>query len=320
MSTTRALHHLARLTPRTTTTTLRTFTTTSTQHADLSALNARGNDTAPTYRKFQIEKPLNPHMTNTTSTIANEMPSIGKDNAPPELLTNVDPNFTPKDSKPENTARMTGGTQEGASKEGTNAELKVGEIEGGSFRVEPLRRTGEDANTMRARLLYQSRKRGTLESDLLLSTFADQNLASMSMPQLQQYDLFLDENDWDIYYWVTQEPTPTSMAYAEGAGPDFASPEAQGKASPTKAEKPSADSGPRAPAKGEWAQTVGTFKPAYRPVPARWKSSEVLSMLRKHVIDRSAGGVHVSEDGEMAERKGSGKGMQFMPELKNFDV
>ena len=33
------------------------------------------------------------------------------------------------------------------------AALEVGEIEGVEFKVEPLRRTGEDGNTMRARLL-----------------------------------------------------------------------------------------------------------------------------------------------------------------------
>lgn len=115
-------------------------------------LNDRGHENAAQHRKNQIEKPLNPHMTNTTSTIANEMPSIGKDKAPPEFISSVDPNFVPKDSTPENTERMTGGTQK-APKEGVNADLEVGEIEGGSFRVEPLRRTGEDVNTMRARLL-----------------------------------------------------------------------------------------------------------------------------------------------------------------------
>ena len=120
---------------------------------DFSALNARGNDTAAQYRKFQTEKPLNPHMTNTSSTISNEMPDVGSDAPPPELITNVDPDYTPKDAVPENTERMTGGTQKPAPEGGANAELKVGEIEGGSFRVEPLRRTGEDANTTRARLL-----------------------------------------------------------------------------------------------------------------------------------------------------------------------
>ncbi|KAK5164748.1 Succinate dehydrogenase assembly factor 2 mitochondrial [Saxophila tyrrhenica] len=286
---------------------------------DFSALNARGNDTAPDYRRFQKERPLNPHMTNTNSTISNEMPNLGADSPPPELITHVVSDYVPKDSRPENTERMTGGTQQPAPEGGVNAELNVGEIEGGSFRVEPLRRTGEDANTMRARLLYQSRKRGTLESDLLLSTFADQNLGNMTPKQLQQYDLFLDENDWDIYYWATQEPTPTSMAYAEGGGPDQASPEAQGKAP---------DGGPvsqtdgwrvGAPRSGEWAQTVGTFKPAYRPVPARWKNSEVLSMLRKHVIDRSAGGVHIAGGEEVKDESKQGGGLGFMPELRTFD-
>jgi len=41
---------------------------------------------------------------------------------------------------------------------------------------------------MRARLTYQSRKRGTLESDLLLSTFARDHLHSMSTEELREYD------------------------------------------------------------------------------------------------------------------------------------
>lgn len=169
----------------------------------------------------------------------------------------------------------------------------------------------------------QSRKRGTLESDLLLSTFADANLATMTPKQLQQYDLFLDENDWDIYYWVTQEPTPTSMVYAEGAGPEYAAPAAQGKSPPGK--KPT-DEWRTQDRVGEWAQTVGAFKPAYRPVPKRWKNSEILSMLRKHVKDRSAGGVH-EESSPGVDGKGlsqsvqgtGGGGLGFMPPLKNFD-
>lgn len=174
------------------------------------------------------------------------------------------------------------------------------------------------------RCIDQSRKRGTLESDLLLSTFADEHLGHMTPKQLQQYDLFLDENDWDIYYWATQEPTPTSMAYAEGAGPQHASPEAQGNEPSNSAEHApmnaeNNDVKPVAPAKGEWAQTVGTFKPAYRPVPQRWKNSEVLSMLRKHVVERSAGGIHVA-GGEELKKEGQGQGMGFMPELKNFDT
>lgn len=186
----------------------------------------------------------------------------------------------------------------------------------------------------------QSRKRGTLESDLLLSTFADANLGSMTLEQLRQYDLFLDENDWDIYYWTTQEPTPTSLEYAEGAGPDMATPAVQGGAMPGKTEQghgqqqtkqqQQQDQQVAPPREGEWAQTVGTFKPAYRPVPQRWKDSEILAMLRKHVKDRSAGGVlgegrdanggeGLAVDGSDRKKGGSGGGLGFMPNLRSFD-
>lgn len=133
----------------------RAFSISTTRGNEFEALNKRTNDTSETYRRFQIEKPLNPHLTNTTSTIANEMPSVGKDAAPPELIKHADKEFTPKDSVPKNTEKMTGGTQksEGADVSGANKELGVGEMEGAKFKVEPLRRTGEDPNTMRARLL-----------------------------------------------------------------------------------------------------------------------------------------------------------------------
>ncbi|KAJ8589345.1 DUF339-domain-containing protein, partial [Rhizopogon salebrosus TDB-379] len=72
----------------------------------------------------------------------------------------------------------------------------------------PIPRPGELKETMRARLVYQSRKRGTLESDLLLSTFARDHLQSMDEVELREYDKLLDEPDWDIYYWATESRTP----------------------------------------------------------------------------------------------------------------
>lgn len=168
----------------------------------------------------------------------------------------------------------------------------------------------------------QSRKRGILESDLLLSTFADTNLPKMTLKQLQQYDIFLDENDWDIYYWATQEPSPTSHETAEGGSADFATPAAQGKELDT-AETDGWRNG--APRSGEWAQTIGAFKPAYRPVPARWENSEILSMLRKHVTNRSAGGINeasatVGGEGFEQGPKIKGGGLGRMPEVQNFDI
>lgn len=61
------------------------------------------------------------------------------------------------------------------------------------------------------RLIYQSRKRGMLENDLLLSTFVDKYLKGLNENQTAQYDHLINgvTNDWDIYYWVTNvKPTP----------------------------------------------------------------------------------------------------------------
>jgi hypothetical protein len=132
----------------------RSITTTNRQLKDD---NPRVHTNADEYREHQQKKEINPHLTNTTSTISNDMPSIGKDKAPPEMLSAVDPDFTPKDRHPENTERMTGGTQDqpgdAENKVSKPGDYAVGEMEGISFRVEPLRRTGEDLPTMRARLL-----------------------------------------------------------------------------------------------------------------------------------------------------------------------
>ncbi|KKA28541.1 hypothetical protein TD95_002244 [Thielaviopsis punctulata] len=161
----------------------------------------------------------------------------------------------------------------------TFRELDVGELEGAKLKIEPLRRSGETDATMRA---HQSRKRGILESDLLLSTFAAAHLPTMTRAQLEAYDKFMDENDWDIYYWATQPDLPPSEAEQAAAKDEWK----------------------REPGTGEWAQTVGTFRPAYRPVPTRWRDSDMLIMLRAHVKSRSAA------DGK------TGEGMAFMPTLE----
>jgi hypothetical protein len=97
-----------------------------------------------------------PLVANTNSTIANEMPKVGTKNPPPDLISSVDPGYAPKHSIPENIERMTGDTRKTATEGGTNKEIGVGELEGAKSKVEPLRRTGEDENTMRARLVCTS--------------------------------------------------------------------------------------------------------------------------------------------------------------------
>ncbi|XP_076249295.1 succinate dehydrogenase assembly factor 2, mitochondrial [Calliopsis andreniformis] len=74
-----------------------------------------------------------------------------------------------------------------------------------------VERDKEGTDIKRARLVYQSRKRGMLENGLLLSTFAKKYLSNFDDKQLQLYDhlINLPSNDWDIFYWATgAKPTP----------------------------------------------------------------------------------------------------------------
>lgn len=71
-------------------------------------------------------------------------------------------------------------------------------------KVEPIKRHNESLDRKRARLVYQSRKRGILETDLLLGGFAAKYLKEMTPEELAEYDSLLDELDWDIYYWATK--------------------------------------------------------------------------------------------------------------------
>ncbi|KAK6463731.1 Flavinator of succinate dehydrogenase-domain-containing protein [Scheffersomyces coipomensis] len=79
------------------------------------------------------------------------------------------------------------------------------------MRIQPIVREGETIDVKRARLVYQSRKRGILESDLLLSRFAKKHLSTFNDEELDEYDKLLDEPDWDIYYWATKNYTVTPL-------------------------------------------------------------------------------------------------------------
>ncbi len=135
---------------------LRRSLTTSIARRNADESNHRVHPGTAEFRSQQQSRELNPHLTNTTSTVANDVPKAGANNAPPELLSSVTSDFVPKDSVPENTERMTGNTSPSQGGQESNEELGVGEMEGAKFKVEPLRRTGEDEKTMRARLLCPS--------------------------------------------------------------------------------------------------------------------------------------------------------------------
>merc|ERR1719259_1334255 len=67
-----------------------------------------------------------------------------------------------------------------------------------------IKKRVEDLEKMRARLLYQSRKRGMAENDILISTFAKAFLPGFDAKQLTMYyDINKPSNNWKLYYWMS---------------------------------------------------------------------------------------------------------------------
>ena len=79
-----------------------------------------------------------------------------------------------------------------------------------SFRIAPPPLDPNETHEDRLkRLKMRSMRRGIKEMDLILSTFADAELAGMSAEELDLYDALLHENDQDLYVWVTgQDAAP----------------------------------------------------------------------------------------------------------------
>lgn len=53
------------------------------------------------------------------------------------------------------------------------------------------------------RLNMRSMRRGIKEMDLILSAYAGARLSGMDDAALDRYDALLNENDHDLYQWVT---------------------------------------------------------------------------------------------------------------------
>jgi antitoxin CptB len=62
---------------------------------------------------------------------------------------------------------------------------------------------GEKREVRLKRLRLRSWRRGIRETDLILGGFADSGLAALDDAALDAYEALMEENDWDIYYWVT---------------------------------------------------------------------------------------------------------------------
>lgn len=77
----------------------------------------------------------------------------------------------------------------------------------------PETATAESRETRLKRLRIRSWRRGTKEMDLILGPFFDASGAALSDAELDAYEALLEENDWDLYYWITgAQPGPEAMA------------------------------------------------------------------------------------------------------------
>lgn len=62
----------------------------------------------------------------------------------------------------------------------------------------PKRPIDEKREIMIKRITYSSRKRGILETDLLLSTFTAKYINKLTKSELLEFDSLLEESDWYV--------------------------------------------------------------------------------------------------------------------------
>jgi len=71
-----------------------------------------------------------------------------------------------------------------------------------------------EKETRLKRLYFRSAHRGSKETDLVLEPFAKARLSSMGEAELDEFEQFLEENDNDIWDWVSGKSLPDDRRYA----------------------------------------------------------------------------------------------------------
>ena len=71
-----------------------------------------------------------------------------------------------------------------------------------------------EKETRLKRLMYRSWHRGCKETDIVLGNFAERFLSAMPAEELDVWELLLEENDVDIWDWLTEKSPPARAEYA----------------------------------------------------------------------------------------------------------
>ncbi len=67
---------------------------------------------------------------------------------------------------------------------------------------------------MQKKLLYRSTHRGCKETDFLIGEFAKEKIEKMSQEEQKLFDLFLEEDDLEIYDWIMKK-TKEKLQYSD---------------------------------------------------------------------------------------------------------
>ena len=74
------------------------------------------------------------------------------------------------------------------------------------FKIDPI--SSSDIDLERKHLLRRSRQRGILELDVIVGTFADLHLATMSQFQIQEYTQIMSIESPDLLKLLTRQSAP----------------------------------------------------------------------------------------------------------------
>jgi antitoxin CptB len=66
----------------------------------------------------------------------------------------------------------------------------------------------DEVEHRRRRARFRSWHRGTREMDLILGSFADAEIAHLTLAELEQYEVLLELPDTDFYQWISGERAP----------------------------------------------------------------------------------------------------------------
>lgn len=64
------------------------------------------------------------------------------------------------------------------------------------------------------RIKYRSWHRGCKETDLILGGYCNQHLGDMHEEELKLFEIFLEEDDAEIWNWITGKTDPAKGEYA----------------------------------------------------------------------------------------------------------